>query len=267
MVNQELLDYIKQQLRQGVSQEEIKSSLMNYGWQSQDIDEAFSFLFPPSQQLTPTDTLSQSQPFSPKTSKGVNKTLLVIVSMISGILIIGGGVFAYFNYFQSPEKIIQKMNAKLNEVKSLEYSGEIKAEVNIEDLLSGSGRSLQLIQPTQNKKTSNYSINFTGKSDIQKLDDPKDLFYFNIKTDALTQGELSFESEIRNIGKVVYFKLGNVPNLGLFDLSVVRNQWIKIDTEALKKTIWARKNKGAIKRNTTDTERKIKTCFPTSQDY
>ena len=42
MVNQQLLDYVKQQLQQGVSREQIKSSLMANGWQAQDIDEAFS---------------------------------------------------------------------------------------------------------------------------------------------------------------------------------------------------------------------------------
>lgn len=50
MVNQQLLDYIKQQLQQGVSQEQIKSSLMANGWQAQDIDEAFAFIQNPTSQ-------------------------------------------------------------------------------------------------------------------------------------------------------------------------------------------------------------------------
>lgn len=44
MVNQQLLDYIKQQLQQGISKEQIKSSLIAEGWQGQDIEEAFSFI-------------------------------------------------------------------------------------------------------------------------------------------------------------------------------------------------------------------------------
>ncbi len=44
MVNQELLDYIKQQLQQGVSQEQIRQSLIANGWQVQDINEAFALL-------------------------------------------------------------------------------------------------------------------------------------------------------------------------------------------------------------------------------
>mgnify|MGYP001587406703 CR=1 FL=1 len=53
MVNQQLLDYIKQQTQQGISKEQIKSSLMTNGWQAQDIDEAFSFVSNPANQSSP----------------------------------------------------------------------------------------------------------------------------------------------------------------------------------------------------------------------
>jgi len=42
MVNQQILDYIKQQLQQGVSMETISSNLLSQGWQQQDVNEAFS---------------------------------------------------------------------------------------------------------------------------------------------------------------------------------------------------------------------------------
>ena len=41
MVNQQLLDYIKQQLQQEKNNEQIKQSLIAKGWQSADIEEAF----------------------------------------------------------------------------------------------------------------------------------------------------------------------------------------------------------------------------------
>lgn len=44
MVNQQLLDYIKQQLQEGKNKEQIKSLLVAKGWQGEDIDEAFSFI-------------------------------------------------------------------------------------------------------------------------------------------------------------------------------------------------------------------------------
>ena len=42
MLNPQLLDYIVQQLKQDVSKEEIKKTLIANGWQEQDIEEAFS---------------------------------------------------------------------------------------------------------------------------------------------------------------------------------------------------------------------------------
>jgi len=33
MINQQLLDYIEQQLQQGIGQEEIKNALLSKGWQ------------------------------------------------------------------------------------------------------------------------------------------------------------------------------------------------------------------------------------------
>ena len=42
MVNQQILDYIKQQVQQGISREQIKNSLINNGWQASDIEESFN---------------------------------------------------------------------------------------------------------------------------------------------------------------------------------------------------------------------------------
>lgn len=44
MVNQQLLDYLREQLKAGVSRENVKSSLLNVGWQESDINEAFETL-------------------------------------------------------------------------------------------------------------------------------------------------------------------------------------------------------------------------------
>jgi hypothetical protein len=46
MINQPLLDYIKQQLQHGVSKEEIKKILMGNGWDASDVEEGFNTLAP-----------------------------------------------------------------------------------------------------------------------------------------------------------------------------------------------------------------------------
>ena len=250
MINQQLLDYIRQQLQQGTDREKINNSLMANGWQAPDIKEAFDSIIPFNQPVQPTPfTGSTPQPFStfsPQPQNGMSKTLLAVF-LIIGVLVVGGGAFAYFNYFQSPEKIVQKMITKLTEIKSLEYSGEIKTEVNAGDLLGGASNLLQPTQPASNKKVSNFSINFNGVSDTNDLNNPKGSFSFNINTDALGQENFTLGLEIRTIDKIVYVKLSNIPNLGFFDLSAVANQWIKIDTEALKKQFGLEKLEAQIK--------------------
>ncbi len=248
MVNQQLLDYIKQQLKQGVSREQIRSSLMANGWQEADINEAFVSINSPISSTSPENIAAQQfSTISQQPERRINKTLLAIFSIL-GILIIGGGVFGSFYYFkETPEKVIETMRTRFAEVKALEYHGEIKAEVAIPDLLGGGSFMQPAQQTTSSKKASDFSINLNGKSDVGDLNNPKGLFVFNIKTDALkelTQRESAFGLEVRAINKVVYVKFNNLPNLGFFDLSVLSNQWIKIDTEAIKKQLDLEKFEG-----------------------
>lgn len=61
MTNQQLLDYIKQRLQQGVAKEEIKNALLAQGWQEEDIDEAFySASSSPSQPQQPSAPSQQT---------------------------------------------------------------------------------------------------------------------------------------------------------------------------------------------------------------
>ena len=63
MVNQQLFDYIKQQLQQGKSKEEIKSELLVAGWQESDINQALN---------VPNPSQSSSLPLPPKPSSSTS---------------------------------------------------------------------------------------------------------------------------------------------------------------------------------------------------
>ncbi len=84
MVNQQLLNYIKQQLQQGISKEQIKSSLMTKGWQAQDIDEGFNAI----------NISAPPEQYSNFSTKAPTKIWKVILASIAGILLVGSG--AYF---------------------------------------------------------------------------------------------------------------------------------------------------------------------------
>jgi Family of unknown function (DUF6159) len=53
MINQNLLDYINNQLQRGVSESEIRQSLLNNGWLPDDVETAFNSRFKPPQSTAP----------------------------------------------------------------------------------------------------------------------------------------------------------------------------------------------------------------------
>lgn len=230
MITQQLLDYIRQQSQQGISKENIKNQLLASGWQDPVIEEAFNSIVPSSQSdqlhVVPENIASQPSSVPPKR---LNKMIVAIISAVS-VLTIGGGAFAYFSYIQLPERTIQKMIANLIEVKSLTYSGEIKMQIGTKYLTDSTGGFLQ---PTPNKKTGDFLISFNGVSDTYDLNNPKGSFSFNINTDALTGLASSFGLEIRVVDGIYYIKTNNLPDLKLLDLSIFKQQWIKIEGRAL----------------------------------
>jgi len=110
MINQQLLDYIKQQLQQGVSKEEVKNSLMSGGWQAQDIEEGFSSVLNPAGQsssVTPVPTISSlpgamtilGQAWAIyKQRFGTFVGIMIIPVLITVFSFVGGGfLFALFS--------------------------------------------------------------------------------------------------------------------------------------------------------------------------
>ena len=217
MINQQLLDYVKQQLQNGVSKEQIKSNLLSNGWQESDINEAFalvdSLMSSTVSQISNSPQLPAEfqQPVEPKTKRSLFAVLLAL-----GILLVAGGVFGYFYYFrETPEKVIEKMKNRLSEIeiKTIEYQAEVKIAIEPE-----------LKNP--------FFFTLTGKSDVSDQNNPKLSFTFE------TNDQLGvIKGEVRVINKVIYIKLNNLPNLvwGFLDLSSLSNQWIKIDIEAIAK--------------------------------
>ncbi|MBI2042479.1 MAG: DUF4190 domain-containing protein [Candidatus Nealsonbacteria bacterium] len=80
MFNQQILDYITQQLQQGVSREIISSNLISQGWQQQDVKEAFS-------QATGQDiTMQGNESFNTGDAKKNGKATTGLVLGIIGLI-------------------------------------------------------------------------------------------------------------------------------------------------------------------------------------
>ncbi|MCX6793451.1 MAG: hypothetical protein NTY12_05565 [Candidatus Falkowbacteria bacterium] len=234
MVNQQLVDYVKQQKQLNMSDDQIKIILLSKGWQQSDVDDAFKAIVSPALAFKfPGADVGQS---GSRENKFLNKKLLLITSVvIVFLLLLGGSAFAYFKFFPSPESVLQKMTIKIAEIKSLEYSGEIKAEAEAGTML-GSGSSLMI--GSENPNTSikdNLLINFSSLINVETPDNPSSYFSFGIKTNAFNQKEIAFALDLRTIGKIIYLKLSQLPDLGFFDLKPLNDKWMKIDPESLKK--------------------------------
>lgn len=203
MANQQLIDYINQEVKLGTHQEKIESDLVTAGWQSPDVTEAFKSL--------KTPVISNKKPINLK------KILLISGLVLAGLALVGGGVLAYNAYFYSPEKNIERMFNNLSNIKTMAYSGELKVSANVPETLVSA------------KKLSNLSLTFDGASDTQNFDDIRGLFSFQIKTDAVSGLELSLGLEMRSLSKMLFLKLSNLPNLGFIDLGALSDKWIKLD--------------------------------------
>jgi hypothetical protein len=65
MANQQLVDYLKEQLKLGAEKEYLKQSLLNVGWSLNDVEEAFSVVL---KELNPENKNLESAPISQETS-------------------------------------------------------------------------------------------------------------------------------------------------------------------------------------------------------
>ena len=159
MINEALLNKVKQYLEQGLGEEEIKKALEPDGWNSSDVEEAYKIVTgslaasepssyqeetsrsvsykdePYQDRGAPLSSPTEEPSFSagpdpvepalkPKSSK---KMMLVVFAVVAALIC--AGFLAYSYYFPSPEKVTEKMFEKLTEVRSYEYSGEMEIEM------------------------------------------------------------------------------------------------------------------------------------------
>jgi len=106
MVNQQLLDYIKQQLAAGTGKDAIQQALVGQGWSASDIAEAFAAPVPQpapaAAPAAPQPAPATMAPLQTSISQPVTKSrshmmlwILILVLLIAS----AGGAAAYYYYF------------------------------------------------------------------------------------------------------------------------------------------------------------------------
>ena len=87
-MDQNLLNYIKENLAKGVPQDQIRQSLITSGWQSTDIDAAFLQLNSQQQLKPPQISIKEQKSF-------FNPKILVAAIVLALLLTAGGGAYLY----------------------------------------------------------------------------------------------------------------------------------------------------------------------------
>ena len=247
MINQQLLDYIQQQLKQPNSNRaEIEGELKAAGWQKQDVDEALNSLL-----KTKQAPISSSQPLveesvinhnedsklSASSFRSRKKIVYIVCGVILGLLIIGGGVMAYFSYFPTPDIVIKKMLGNLATVKSGQYSGETQLNFDLKNLVPSSTDSIllgQTLEPAPastdtDKKNANFIVNYSGSGDFHDSNNIQNSLALNLKASNTPIGDLNLGLEARAVNKMFYLQMTDLPSLGFFDISFLENKWIEIN--------------------------------------
>src|SRR3989339_25258 len=156
MINQQLLNYVKQQLLQGVEKEEIKSALIKNGWREIDIEESF---------ISVNGSVPSPQPPSGQYSnfsvKEPIKTWKIVVPVVVGLILLGAGAYFIFQNFYNPTE---------------EGSNKITEEQNIEvvDQPTEPAKKFQinLLDITTFKNTYNVGEKFAGGYLLNYSGDP-----------------------------------------------------------------------------------------------
>ena len=228
MVIKELIKKIEQLSKQGMSRGEIKTSLIEAGWEEQDIDDAFTFL----------SNLDPSAPSEePKKSK---KKIIMILSIVGTFLFLTTGVLGYFYFFASPQRVLLKMVMNVSNLTTFEYSGDIEGKANIDQVLGASTSILgenDFVEDTSTSEASNTTVSFSGRTDISNIEQPEVLFSSNINSELM--GEVTtIGLEVRLIQDMLYLKVGGIEELlGFFGLQALDNQWIELESSDVEDSV------------------------------
>ena len=180
-----------------------------------------------------------------KKSKALIISLIVVFLILAG----GGGALAYYYQTHAEEIIINKIMARLNKVSSFKYNGAIEATINykmpnfggVEGYLGLTGPSDNPVNQAELKAaektdTANLKINFEGWQDLVSPKTNSQLA-LNINYSGSSSqpflSDFNLGLEARWLDKTIYAKLTNLPDLGIFDVSFLKDQWISFDATGI----------------------------------
>lgn len=247
MITQELINYIREQIKQGVSQEQIKILLIKKGWQEKEVDEAFSLINSSSQDSVVSYHQSENQ------GTGKRKIFAILAVML-GVLLIAGVSFGYFYYFKKseyPETVFKKMLEVSKDIKSSESEGEGRLALRLS--IKEDEKKYSYMDSLEE---SNINLSFKSKNDVNDWNYPKESFSLDSLFSTVSPGgskeNINFKLDYIYIDNKIYLKVnGEALNSFLSAIGIppqyaqkVVNQWI--ETEFIKEDLFITKGEFKI---------------------
>ncbi len=248
----ELSHYITRQRAQGVTDERIRGALLESGWNAGAVEEAL-------QTYTHTNPVPSETPPPAGQSRPLRARWIGVLAGFA-VLLIAGGAYAGYRYYNSPTLVLERMFKKIYQVQTYEYSALIETEIpqdalqlptpqlsskNLRRAVLGAStrRALKIEQNSEAttvtpQETIESEMRITGVMNMTNKKNPSLSANFTFAIpDIPTLGSATITLETRLIESVLYFMLGELPKFGGFDLNAYTDQWFSFDLNQFKQTL------------------------------
>jgi len=215
MINQQLIDYIKQSRQAGIEDNATRQALLGSSYSAQDIEEGFN-------QTVSGQGLSSKPKFSFKLPKKLFTILTIVIIIVVSIV---GGYFALAKYFPQYAKYVQPyLGPVLDPILGIESLTE-PSQNNISEPKATNSPLANNSNEEKNTNTSNQ----IGDDDVSLIYTKNDGVYgYNLKTnqEVLIQAG-SFDWTLLRSGGAEEFKVSKSPDLKKIAIVRERNGvWI-----------------------------------------
>ncbi len=252
MASRELVAYVNERRKEGYTDDQIKTALQAAGYPPADIAETFqaSTVGPvrPAMPTAPANApaLSAASTAVPaasadpsESSSRLPKNAAIILGIV-GVLIVGGGAFAYVRFVNtgpSPESIINTAIDKgFHNIQTVHFLEDIALDADLHSgKVSSPSSPLDMVGMLfTGSSTLKVGMHVDGTSDVTDKVNPKVDEKLTLTLGVPSQGlTATLGGEARIIGEKVYFEVTEAPNLGFFDPSSFTNKWILVDLASL----------------------------------
>lgn len=163
---------------------------------------------------------------------------MLLRKLIAGSVLALSAVFALTSAASAADslssgKVVEKMIEQMTKLTSVAYVGEVDAKITSVDYGATGWNMTSAVPPNRKMKIENFNLGFSGATDIKDPLNLKGFFKVKVKTNAFTGKNMTLGAEFRILNNIGYLKLSSAANLGFFDLSALKNKWVRFDYDEL----------------------------------